>query len=237
MIDASVFASSYNSFWKTNSPTFEHFVRQINLNGKRRVDPPMDVSLSKNNSLIAELGFSLFFHEKRNRDAETKLGRDAIHDFSYSDAVHRISAFGKSGVHGFELTEGEFKESETISRRLSQFFNATLLAEEIFLRPIFSGCGYIDASEGDIIFGDTLFEVKTVHRPVRGIDVKQLLTYAALNFSDKKFKIDMIGIFNPRLGICWSSSVEDVCQSVSGLSSQQFLSTLVQTISSGEISR
>ena len=44
----------------------------------------------------------------------------------------------------------------------------------------------------------TLFtKSKTVERAIRSSDIRQLITYAALNYASQQYAIDKIGIFNP----------------------------------------
>ena len=105
------------------------------------------------------------------------------------------------------------------------------------LRPIFTGCGYVNASEGDVIFGETIYEIKTVDRQFRGSDIRQTITYAALNFAMGNFDIGYVGLFNPRRGQFCEFELDYVCGEISGVPTQALLATVIQAISSGEISR
>jgi hypothetical protein len=102
---------------------------------------------------------------------------------------------------------------------------------------MFSGCGFVDASEGDVIFGETIYEIKTVDRRFRGSDIRQAITYAALNFSGGQFDIRHIGLFNPRWGQFCDIGLDYVCAEISGRPAQELLAIVIQAISSGEISR
>ena len=125
--------------------------------------------------------------------------------------------------------------SEPGAGQLRKFFEAQKAA--IILRPTFKGCGFVDASEGDVISGKTVFEVKTVERPFRSNDIRQVVTYAALNFASKQFEIANIGLYNPRRGLYCDLELDYVCSEISGRPAQELLSLIVQAQSSGEMSR
>ena len=122
-----------------------------------------------------------------------------------------------------------------IAERLRKFFKNG--GRKVVVRPIFYGCGFIDTSEGDVIFGDTLYEVKTVERTFRSSDVRQVLTYAALNSGSGQYSISRFGLFNPRRGNYCELDLDDVCVGISGRPAQELFSIVIETISSGDISR
>jgi hypothetical protein len=105
------------------------------------------------------------------------------------------------------------------------------------LEPIFPGCGIIDACRGDLIVSNILFEVKAGDRLFRSVDVRQLITYATLNQISKRFTIEKVGLFNPRIGVSATISVDDLCFEISGKNSIELFSEIAAAISSGEISR
>jgi hypothetical protein len=102
---------------------------------------------------------------------------------------------------------------------------------------MFTGCGFVDASEGDAIYGQTLYEIKTVERPFRSHDIRQTIVYAALNLAAGQFAISNIGLFNPRRGLYCDVNLDRVCLEISGRPTQELLALVVQAISSGEMSR
>ena len=71
---------------------------------------------------------------------------------------------------------------------------------------------------------------------IRSIDLRQLLTYAALNKSSGGFELNRIGLFNPRRGIFAEFSLDEVCLGVSGTTAEILLSEIIVTISSGDMS-
>jgi hypothetical protein len=234
MIDASTFAISFNAFWHAYTPTCEHFVRRLNLNGLDRFRPPMaQASRTGRRAVIAEYAFSLFVEQKKVAilDGTTEIQTGV----AWSEAIRRLAPYASQGLDiESPLNEEEDREVSEIANCLGLFFNPS---RPTTLRPMFAGCGYVDASEGDVIFGSTLYEVKTVERPVRSSDIRQTITYAALNAASNQFNLQNIGLFNPRRGLYCDFSIEYVCSEISGRPAQELLAIIIQAISSGEISR
>lgn len=237
LIDASQFADSFNAFWNENAPTCEHFIRRLNTGGLTRFEPPMSKTIAANRAVIAEFGFSMFVEfSKASSPNDAALSREEIERLSWTQTRHRLSAFASQGMElSQNFTEIERHEVKTISESLYNFF--TKERQIITLRPVFAGCGYVDASEGDVISDDVIYEVKTVERPFRSIDLRQVLTYAALNFSSRQFDLKKVGLLNPRSGLFCELLLDVVCEEISGKKSEEFLSTIVETISGGEFSR
>jgi hypothetical protein len=67
--------------------------------------------------------------------------------------------------------------------------------------------------------GTTLYEVKCVERNLRSIDIRQVLTYCALNYQSRQFEIDEVCVVNPRRGIVFRFGVEALAEQASGKNS------------------
>jgi len=228
VIDATRFAHSYNAFWNSYAPICEHYVRQLNLHELDRVEPPMIESEVENSSLIAELAFAMF------ERGITKSNETDQELFNKIQSKIRLLPGGNSRPSAM-LSVDEINEARELSRRMNSFFSHRRKA--IIFRPRLNGCGIIDQSEADVISGTALFEIKSVRRNARGGDIRQLLTYAALNFASQQFDFQSLGIFNPRTGVKYERSVDEVCWEISGKYSSEFLEDLLRAISDGGISR
>ncbi len=237
MIDAASFAISYNAFWNDFAPTCEYFVRRLNLEGVERFEPPIGKSSASKRAIIAEFAFSLFVERKKNNiPGIKKKPENVIQEAAWLETEKRLAPYAVEGLNlSRDFDKDESDEVDAIAKTLFRFF--TNDGRELILRPMFSGCGYIDASEGDILFGDTIYEIKTVDRLFRSNDVRQVITYAALNFASKQFSIENIGLFNPRSGQYCEIPLEHVCREISGRPAQELLAAIIQAVSSGEISR
>jgi hypothetical protein len=236
MIDASTFAISFNAFWHAYTPTCEHFVRRLNLDGLDRFHPPMSqVAKTTRRAVIAEYAFSLFVERKRSLVASSSSEPETQKEVAWSETTRRLAPYSAQGLDiQSQLNDEENREVAEIANSLGLFFNSS---KPMVLRPLFAGCGYVDASEGDVIFGSTLYEVKTVERPVRSSDIRQTITYAALNAASSQFDLQRLGLFNPRRGLYCDIEIEHVCSEISGRPAQELLAIIIQALSSGEISR
>jgi hypothetical protein len=238
VIDASTFSISYNTFWDTYTPMCELFIRRLNLGGLERIARPMAASgTSRRRPVIAEYAFSLFVEYKKDSMAGVEQRqREIAQEVAWRATEVRLAPYVVQGLNiGRAFNEEESGEVDEISRRLFRFF--TKAGMPLVLRPVFAGCGFVDASEGDVILGETIYEVKTVDRPFRSIDLRQTIAYAALNSVSRQFVIKNIGLFNPRRGLFCDFELEFVCSEISGRPAEELLANIVQVISSGEISR
>jgi hypothetical protein len=238
VIDASTFALSFNAFWHAYTPTCEHFVRRLNLSGLEGYFPPMSqVAKTKRRALIAEYAFSLFVERRKGASIFADLGVESQANRAWAETTRRLAPYSAQGLDiETSLDDEENKEVAEIADRLSRVFD---FSKSVVLRPSFPGCGYVDESEGDVIFGSTLYEVKTVDRPVRSSDIRQTITYAALNAASlsDQFEIHGIGLFNPRRGQFFDIEIEHVCSEISGRRAQELFEVVIQALSSSGISR
>ena len=130
----------------------------------------------------------------------------------------------------------ERQEIGILYHRLVTFFRRDQYRPLLF-SPSFSGCGFIENSIGDVIAGITLFEIKAAGRFFRSVDLRQLLVYSALNKMCSKFEFRNIGVYNPRLGICFEISLAEICFEVSGKGADELLTDIVEAASSSGVSR
>ncbi len=238
MTDARRFASVYTAFWQSIAPSCELFVRRANTYGYTRWDAPLPPpSLGARRSLCAEYAFSRFTVEHNlPKGARGRASPENVHALAWDSAVRRLSPYAAQGLDlDTPFSEDEMADATLMVGRHRRFFSGG--TDILVTRPVFPGCGFIDVSEGDVITGETLFEVKAVDRMVRSIDLRQLLTYAALNKGARTFSLSRIGIFNPRRGIFFEFELDDVCIGVSGSRAEVLLSEIIEAISGGDMSR
>jgi hypothetical protein len=194
---------------------------------------------SDRRAFINEIGFTLFYnsvHDKKtgfvhnpSPDELTKATEAA------RDVISRINDDRADCAN--DPNEDEVGDATEQYKRLWRELTYRTSIDGVIVRPKFFGCGIIDACYGDAIVGGTLFEVKAGERGFRSIDIRQLLTYAALNHISRGYEIRCVGLINPRTGISFEMNLDDVCFEVSGMGAPDMLSKVVQVISSGDISR
>lgn len=231
MIDASQFAASYTAFWNEYTPACEQFVRNLNLyDTKHYARPIVPYDKIKRAQFVAEFAFSMFA-ERVGTQIDSKKRMSA----AYKATVSRMAAFsGGQGLHR-RLTNAEDYELFELYDQIERFFGYK--NDHLIIRPRFKGCGFIDESEGDIIYNNTLLEIKTVERGFRSSDIRQLVTYSALEFFSKNKRFDKIGLLNPRRGVYCIYDISFVCSEISGLPGTSLLDLIGNIVSSGQSSR
>jgi hypothetical protein len=182
------------------------------------------------------LSFSLFAERAKDLSAGVKRPAREVASSAWDETIKRLRPLVGQGIElSTKLSPDERVEVNEFTRRLLKLFlseNKTSI-----VRPMFRGCGYIDSSEGDVINVRTLYEIKTVDRLFRSHDLRQVITYAALNYASKQFEIERVGLFNPRSGYVCEFPIDEVCREISGISGDEFLARLVNVVSSSDISR
>lgn len=238
MISEKKFASLFNSFWQELIPTGEAYVRAMNM-AKLHFNIPMDSqSDPSRRGIINEIGFLLFASSVKN-----SVNLNLVYN---SNELEKVSSQAWMLAQNYQRegdseiispTQQEQAEGLQIAKRIEEYFYEMEPNETIFPSPMFSGCGYIDSCAGDLLVGNTLYEVKAGDRAFRLSDVKQVLVYLALNSSIAKYNILNVGFLNPRVGIYYKVSVSEFSVAISGKNSVELLVDIVDYISSGGVSR
>ncbi|GAA4481148.1 hypothetical protein [Gluconacetobacter asukensis] len=231
MIDASSFATLHNAFWAEHAPTSEHFVRRLNLEYTERWSPPIDKPREKiRAAFVSEFAFARFCGRASGLDPSQ------LDTAAFTETKKRlIPLMDDSKELDLPLSLIEKNQVKHLEESLVGFFGRR--GKELYIRPIFKGCGYVDSSEADVISGSCLFEIKAVDRPFRSVDIKQLVTYYALNHASRQFDLESIGIFNPRRSVWFEMNFDEVSREISGQSAQELCDNVVLAVSSGDISR
>jgi hypothetical protein len=241
VITVSTFCKVHSSFWRDLTPTMDVFVRRLNLGQYERDFPELRASTSPTRrGLINETAFTVFCQQVRRNvgwpqprltTEDVRQGLAEVHSRTYHREL-RVQA-GDSD----NLTEDELFDVEEQRNRLARMFCFEGRVSSLVIEPSFPGCGMIDSGTGDLISSNALFEVKAGDRSFRSVDVRQLIIYSALNYISRRYQIEKLGLFNPRVGISATISVDDLCAEISSKKSSELFSEIVAAISSGDISR
>jgi len=152
------------------------------------------------------------------------------------ESKRRLRAFEASGLDLDQVLSREERDyAVEIANRLDSFFKHRVGA--IAARPKFRGCGFVDTSEGDVISGRTLFEVKSVERGFRSADIHQLITYYSLAVAAGENRIRYLGLLNPKKGVSFEIEIEQLSREIAGVSASDLTNEVIRAISSGDISR
>lgn len=215
-------------------PLGEMLVRAMNL-ALERFDAPMRSEVAASiNGFINELGFRLaesaflkratraysVLAEKLYHETETyirRLPRPATPD---SDAERRAA----------------ISDAVTLGNRLLSVISVKKGDRNVLFRPSFRGCGIHDDCEGDLLVGTELWEVKSGDRHFRQPDIRQLLSYCALNHASGIYVITDYRFINPRAGVTFCGSLHDLVRTVAGCEPETLYEEIVAFLSRGEVS-
>jgi hypothetical protein len=230
MISERQFSEQFSGFWTQCLPFLTpQVVAEMNVQGNpmpdsrgfvaKPLEPTEDTS---NNDLVADTGFGIFtaaiqsgksVYSIRNAELLKQISEGAV------DRITRLRSIeGKARAKGLRGTDDAFE----IATRLEDFFEAEG-EDELKIQPRFKGCGILDSCYGDLLMGETLYEVKCVERNLRSIDIRQVLTYCALNYQSRQYEITEVCIVNPRRGISFRFGVESLAQQASGKNAAELL--------------
>jgi len=190
---------------------------------------------------INEVAFAAFCESVRRQQSwpRAKLTKEELDQAvaSVRSSMVRKDIHEESKLEDDNFAAEELLDIEEQRSRLMRFFLFNRSHSALIVEPTFAGCGIINACKGDLIVSNVLFEVKAGDRLFRSIDVRQLIMYSMLNRISKGREIERLGLFNPRIGVSATISVDDLCFEISGKNSAELFSEITAAISSGEISR
>lgn len=242
MISEKQFASEFSGFWAETLPFLTpQAIAELNLSGTAMGDgrrewmkPLAGSGDNSNNDVIAETAFGLFAESLKANTPIVKLLEDAA-------LIQRIEEGAKSRVLGLRREavlrahSAQPRTSETIdlASRLETYFEDYPL-DSILIQPRFKGCGILDSCYGDILARKSLCELKMVDRNLRSADIRQVLTYCALNYRSSQYEIESVTILNPRRGLEFSFLVEDLAERASGKNASELFHQITTFLSDFE---
>ncbi len=235
MISEASFAKRFTSFWNELLPNAKNYVRHANSASRvstHRPLPPPD--RKQNTAFVNTLAFNLY----RLLIATGRNHLDLVHpsfrtstelSAAVAESVHYLHRFRDYAPHELPLSEVEWQETLQITRLLAERYNLALAP---VLAPSFDGCGFLNPAEGDIYTSSKLVEIKSGERSFGLTDFRQVLVYCMLNhFSRNKLDIQRIEVFNPRMGILFSETVDDFAIGMSSLTAIELFAELESYVS------
>lgn len=233
MITELAFIRTYNNFWKTLFPGSDDYIRLINSGLTERFEKPISIEdVPSRRALINSIAFSIF-----EKFIEKEISTSNI------DKLNPSSLFLKKTISAEIKNLANLNFGEKISNKLSneelaiikiitkRLINRYASKVELITSPLFSGCGLLFESKGDIIHKNTLVEIKAGQRSFSVQDLRQLFVYLALNHQSKEYKIKSIELCNPRTGFYWTDKIDIVSENISGASSIEIFNEIISFIS------
>ena len=230
MITEKHFALFYSSFWDSLCPMTEEYVRTINATAERFAKEVDSAASNQKRGLINELAFLIAGESSRTKESPHALPVEIV-EASAAEALQHVSslrAFNRNIVT--VLDEDDTQEARVLAGRLLYFLQTVFVLPFEF-QPRFTGCGVIEACTGDVFANETLIEVKAGGRNYRSVDLRQMLTYCALNFASKERSIGSLCLVNPRRGVYFIRSLNEICMAISGRSASVVLASIVDQLS------
>lgn len=227
MITVTQLSRNYPSIWKKIFPFLSRLVKKCNLQKEIFEGEMILNSNPKRRALINETGFCFYkkMIEIRVNKAKFLSGED-ISSICKNVFVY-IKKLDCNSTELEQLNNEEILEASKIADNIYFYFNYYELDKTIELSPDFFGCGLIANCAGDIIVGETLYEIKAGERDFRISDIKQLLIYLTLNYSSHHRNISCLGLLNPRLNNFIVLPVKDAIEIASGQSTLDCFNELI----------
>jgi hypothetical protein len=227
MISERSFARSFDSFWQELPPLLTpRFVAVFNEAYEVAVCDPSGRQLSflqtaagvERPDIVAEFGFQLARSAQERglasaalRDEKSLVAKAEKEAF---ELIQRYEGGPPAGI--IPLTEVERSEGLRLCERYEALYAAFPGCPAIEFCPRLRGAGFLNSSEGDIGIGDSLIEVKTTTRKPSGRDIRQLITYMALDANAETRRWSRVAIFNPRRGTLHRVEIDSLVLRLSG---------------------
>jgi hypothetical protein len=238
MISERTFAERYTSYWHQALPMGEEVVDVINGHLTRQFSAPRPPLVREARyDLISEISLRwLAARVVKGRLAKRRPGQSELERLAAEACAFVERLRGSPAPELPPPSPTELSEAEHLSEVLIAFVHAQDDRGLIVPRPPFPGCGLLAACRGDLLIGRTLYEVKAVERGFRQPDVRQLITYCALNFAGPRYPIRYVGLVNPRHGTFFRSNMEWIAQNLSGQGSADLLYEILDFLSTERVS-
>lgn len=226
MISERAFAKSFNSFWQELVPLLTpRFVALFNeayqIGLLDKTGNPLEavpIELGTRADIVAEFAFwgARLLHDS-GRDADSLLENPEIVQEASRMAFEVVQKYEgvKPAVIG-PLLPTELYQGQSLTKNYASLYHAYQPTTCIEFSPQFQGCGFLNAAEGDLGINGTLVEVKTTTRKVSGNDLRQLITYLALDAGAGRQRWSHVAVFNPRRGTFHRAEVDALLLRISG---------------------
>jgi len=212
MINAHNFLSSYQSFWAKTTPWLSSFIASLNKSGVERVFKPLEESEeARFRSINNETAFIIF--ESPSLKIEDALLK----------CFDRLKFLPRTSIDEYVLDKNNEKIILELSSRMSLLYR---VKQPIF-NPLINGFGAIKSCYCDLIFNNTLCEIKSGDRKFNSTDFKQVILYLSLNNFSKQYNFESIELFNPRTGFLINMGVSDLLESISDFSPDEVFKEII----------
>jgi hypothetical protein len=225
MISERAFAKGFSSFWRELLPLLSpHFVALFNEAYQRPLIDAYGQSLKAiplpaeiRPDIVAEFAFrGARLLKIRGLGPDELVQHSTVLTAASQEAFDVIQRYEGRKPAFTSLTSEEVFEGARIAQNYDGLYRAFPIDTEFEFCPRFPGAGFLSTAEGDLGIGDTLVEIKTTTRHVAGKDIRQLLTYLALDSNGGRQRWTHLAVFNPRLATLHRAEVDALILRLSG---------------------
>ncbi|HDS2588397.1 TPA: hypothetical protein QID48_000033 [Klebsiella quasipneumoniae subsp. similipneumoniae] len=233
MISELTFSRKFTSYWNQLLPNANNFIRIVNGSLIDDVYPPLDENGKKeNNVFVNECGFNLYVAIHNNIISEQLLlSNDLFYAPEFSRVIEKteleLRKFSYGSNFELPLSVPEYNSIKSIAWNILNRYRIY----QTISSPLFSGCGIINNSYGDIYYPNTLVEIKSGDRKFSVYDLRQLLIYFTLNFySREKRPLQNFELFNPRMGIVYNDDITILCRELAFIQPEEMFFQIMTAI-------
>lgn len=226
MISERAFAKSFASFWQELVPLLTpRFVRLFNeayqkglfdATGSPLKAVPIEAGTRAD--IVAEFAFwgARLLHDSDQVPESLLENPEMVQEASRMafEVVQQYEGMKPDMIR--PLLPVELNQGLALAKNYESLYRACVPMTHIEFSPRFQGCGFLNAAEGDLGIDGTLVEVKTTTRKVSGKDLRQLITYLALDAGAGRHRWSHVAVFNPRRGTLHRAEVDALLLRMSG---------------------
>lgn len=239
MISERTFAERYTSFWHQALPLGEEVVSTVN-NHLTKEFPRHHWFLPDREArqdLISEISLRWFSARIVEGRLSKHLPSPAELEQLAAEAWRLIGHLHGASSPELPLpSQTELQEAKSLTEILAEFTHYRHDEGLIVPCPSFAGCGLLPACRGDLLIGQTLYEIKSVDRGFHQPDLRQIVVYCALNFASPQYDIRRVGLLNPRRATYFDSDLEWLIQNLSGKGSAELFYEILDFLSTERVS-
>jgi len=226
MISERSFSKSFGTFWHELLPLqtsrfisiFSEAYQQSMADEHGNGLTPLPIGANVRPDLVAEFAFvcaqQAIQHKLPAKEFPANLILLKVAEQKAFEIIKKYE--GKTPEDYLPFSHAEITEGLCIFNRYAALYRLFPTDPVIEFRPRFPGAGFLNESSGDIGIETTLIEVKTTARGPSGRDIRQLLTYAALDANRGINRWSHVGIFNPRRGVFHKAEIDALILRLSG---------------------
>ena len=219
MIGEKIFIKRYQIFWKTLFPMSKHFLDRVKFHCENNSTFLNFNTLNLRWSFVSEIAFMIFVDIVEKANDKEVYKEYILESPKYKNIEKKVKdkflLFDNVNRTPKSLSEDELNDAIRMAMLMDNHFNDK---NSLITMPYFKGCGLIDECFGDVIMGDTLYEIKSVSGNFIMEHFKQVFVYFALNYISKNYSLKNIAIYNPRKDLCFKIPIQQFAVVIAGKS-------------------